>query len=596
MLDLSGRNRALFYRPTRSTLTIHRDPDSVWNDIAGEGTLTLDEASLIPTQDDEEKTSTILEDALRRSKAIAEIARTFIDEQGVHVTHAVFGWLKWTDETRAPRPSDESATLRNGRTVRVVRSPLVFVPVNLQRENRGWKVILEQSAAIESNITFEHAINDLYGVRIEFEDDDIDPKTVMEHWRNAIQGKEHWEVYPGDNVIIDTFSFKKIAILKEIEGSRERIANQPILRALCGDVGALVDAPAVPNYSSLDEALSAEDLNLVVPADASQVRALLAVNRGLDLVIQGPPGTGKSQTITNIISTMLAQGKRVLFVAEKRQARNIVVDNLNNAGLGELVLHITEEVLGPRSSSSSRRDIADQLGDILNRGPGNYEFEAEFAANHQRFRDQLNRYYGKLHSPLGRSTSSKPFDLLTQWATVVDEYPANLSGELNLPSIRHIDESWKRSAFESASRVDDLGEDTLSKAKCPWLDSALQAIDSAKQQELAGALALLVSCPNELDRITNIHGEPASIGNGGYNLQSADHVLATLFTVGEHYFAQRKFLGFCRQTYWKTKGIFNGFIKSGGLAPEVAQSTATKLARSPRSYSTISRYSSHCLP
>lgn len=100
--------------------------------------------------------------------------------------------------------------------------------------------------------------------------------------------------------------------------------EQPVLRAFCGDAQQLLEAPAVPSYEDLDHAISAEKLNLVVPADASQTKALLAVQRGVNLVIQGPPGTGKSQTITNIVSTMVAQGKRVLFIAEKRQAREIV--------------------------------------------------------------------------------------------------------------------------------------------------------------------------------------------------------------------------------------------------------------------------------
>ena len=37
---------------------------------------------------------------------------------------------------------------------------------------------------------------------------------------------------------------------------------------------------------------------------------------GNNLVIEGPPGTGKSQTITNLIAAALAQGKKVLLVAE----------------------------------------------------------------------------------------------------------------------------------------------------------------------------------------------------------------------------------------------------------------------------------------
>ena len=57
---------------------------------------------------------------------------------------------------------------------------------------------------------------------------------------------------------------------------------------------------------------------LIRDADSSQHSALIHALRGQNLVIEGPPGTGKSQTITNLIAAVLARGKTVLFVSEKR--------------------------------------------------------------------------------------------------------------------------------------------------------------------------------------------------------------------------------------------------------------------------------------
>lgn len=73
---------------------------------------------------------------------------------------------------------------------------------------------------------------------------------------------------------------------------------------------------------------------IVVPADSSQHSVLIDVQRGDNLVVQGPPGTGKSQTITNIIAGAIASGKRVLFVAEKKAALEVVARRLADAGLG----------------------------------------------------------------------------------------------------------------------------------------------------------------------------------------------------------------------------------------------------------------------
>jgi hypothetical protein len=65
-------------------------------------------------------------------------------------------------------------------------------------------------------------------------------------------------------------------------------------------------------------------LPVVLEADGTQYAALMAANRGQSLVIIGPPGSGKSQTITNLIAVSMAEGKRVLFVAQKKAALEVV--------------------------------------------------------------------------------------------------------------------------------------------------------------------------------------------------------------------------------------------------------------------------------
>lgn len=55
-----------------------------------------------------------------------------------------------------------------------------------------------------------------------------------------------------------------------------------------------------------------------VEADSSQQCAIAGISGGQSAVVHGPPGTGKSQTITNLIATLAASGKKVLFVAENR--------------------------------------------------------------------------------------------------------------------------------------------------------------------------------------------------------------------------------------------------------------------------------------
>lgn len=82
----------------------------------------------------------------------------------------------------------------------------------------------------------------------------------------------------------------------------------------------------------------------VVDIDGSQHEAILKCQQNKGFVIQGPPGSGKSQTITNLISELLAQKKKVLFVAEKRAALDVVFSRLCSTGLGKhsVILHDNE--------------------------------------------------------------------------------------------------------------------------------------------------------------------------------------------------------------------------------------------------------------
>ena len=96
---------------------------------------------------------------------------------------------------------------------------------------------------------------------------------------------------------------------------------------------------------------------LITEADSSQFSAIVDVMSGRNVVIKGPPGTGKSQTITNIIASALHEGKKVLFVAEKMAALEVVKKRLDDAGLGDFVLelHSTKARRKRRVSALARR-------------------------------------------------------------------------------------------------------------------------------------------------------------------------------------------------------------------------------------------------
>src|SRR5690606_30585325 len=99
--------------------------------------------------------------------------------------------------------------------------------------------------------------------------------------------------------------------------------------------------------------IHSQSLVLPIPTDVSQMEAVLTAQQGRSFILHGPPGTGKSQTITNIIADALYHGKRVLFVAAKKAALDVVHRRLEQIGLAPFTLEL-------HSNKSKKSDVLEQ--------------------------------------------------------------------------------------------------------------------------------------------------------------------------------------------------------------------------------------------
>ena len=150
-------------------------------------------------------------------------------------------------------------------------------------------------------------------------------------------------------------------MVKDIENALDELVAHELIAAMAGDEQAREairgQGPGPDAIPGPDQMPLADEF-LVLDADSSQNYAINAVLAGQSLIIKGPPGTGKSQTIANLIASLVARGKKVLFVAEKRAAIDAVTKRLHQQGLGELVLDLHDGV-------SSRRAFAQTIGQAL---------------------------------------------------------------------------------------------------------------------------------------------------------------------------------------------------------------------------------------
>jgi len=153
--------------------------------------------------------------------------------------------------------------------------------------------------------------------------------------------------------VLGFFNFAKYSMYVDLDASRwpdeQRPEAHPIAAALI-ERRPLYDESKVA-FPSADEVASRQvedDLPVVLGADATQYKALMTAQAGNSLVIIGPPGTGKSQTITNLIATLIAEGKTVLFAAQKTAALEVVHENLRQVGLLHACLPIYSHQSTPK--------------------------------------------------------------------------------------------------------------------------------------------------------------------------------------------------------------------------------------------------------
>ena len=137
-----------------------------------------------------------------------------------------------------------------------------------------------------------------------------------------------WEI-DLTQVTLANFNYKKMSLVRDYNALIEAPEAQPGFdQVFCIDPKPFVAEAPPP--------IPPDDQWSVVASDATQDQAVAFARTGRSCIIQGPPGTGKSQTITNLIADFVGQGKRVLFVCEKRAALDVVYHRLAQAGLDGL--------------------------------------------------------------------------------------------------------------------------------------------------------------------------------------------------------------------------------------------------------------------
>ena len=323
------------------------------------------------------------DDMARKVSAIREEAVLSLQERGVNTLHCAIGFLEWYE-------SDSSK--------KALLSPLLLVPIEITRDIKyGNYVYTAKGLGDESevNVTLaERLAADFPLVLPPF-----DPESTIVDYlglvEQAIAGYPRWQIRP--YATIGLFDFTRLAMYKDLDPRKRSAGTEldqhPVVLDL---LGGMMDKPDVGGASpGIDEdPHHAQAPMLVTDADSSQFAVIRHALEGNSFVCEGPPGTGKSQTITNIIAAAIAAGKRVLFVAEKRAALEVVKTRLDGVGLGEFCFEL-------HSTKLKKSDVYASLQKRLSLTCGHPSNVAGVLGEIRTARERIQAYCEALHTTVG---------------------------------------------------------------------------------------------------------------------------------------------------------------------------------------------------
>lgn len=397
LIDLSRRNNLLYYRPL--VTGILKLP------VSPELTRFLSRGGSVPLGDLLPET----EFPVSSVRAIARKGLENLEEKGLSTLFLALGRCSWTAEDGGRDPF----------------APLLMLPIQLKFKGHDLvSAQIEAAGDPEINPVLMHVLHEELNVSVTAEellaqfrpetgdhsaetapDDDgctpeVDLQAVLDLM--AARARKVAGFTVETFAALGNFAFQKLAMVKDLEARGAELVDNDIVAAIAGDAAArrrLSASHVDIDPKGLDAVPPANEF-AVMEADSSQQCAISGIVAGQSAVVHGPPGTGKSQTITNLIATLAATGKKILFVAEKRAALEVVMNRLAAVGLDHLAIDLHGADLAPKKVMET---VAKTLNLVRDASlPASDEVHNGFVDRRSRLNQHDERMH-TLHVPTGLS-------------------------------------------------------------------------------------------------------------------------------------------------------------------------------------------------
>lgn len=402
-------------------------------------------------------------DLERKTNALISKCKTWVQETGINVLYAAFGFLEWSDKA-----NNDSGF-----------APLILSAAQIDKKKTQAGVEFwiggigedpEVNTVVAEKLRRDHGIEipEFNGGSIEDylqKIADISPKSLT--WRVRRQ------------VAIGVFPSAKMAMYRDLDTQNGAYDSNEVITSLFAGASSESDLPFADEYEVDRPEIESKVRCLVLDADSSQFSTLVDVSDGKNTAVEGPPGTGKSQTIVNAIANALADGKKVLFVAEKMAALDVVKSRLEAIGLGEFVLPLQADRSSREVVIQSVRDRLDlkvgQLDATLDAKITKFkETRAELATYVETISGQFWNTGFTVHEIIGKGIAT---------ATVLEGLPKEIQATSSL-DISRLDRTSIQEIKDIGERVQAAWEDAGS-AEPYWQGIGVRHLDKFKTEELS---------------------------------------------------------------------------------------------------------------
>ena len=331
-------------------------------------------------------------------KGLFRISRTALEENGANTLFLCLGLLKWYETDKSIKPR---------------YAPLLLEPVDIIKKSGNNYVLRMRDEDLTFNTTLVEMLRQQYDINITgvnplpTDENGADVRQVFSIVRATLKDHARWDVI--EECLLGIFSFSKFVMWNDIHNNADKMRQNPVIESLIQKRLVSLDNNTT-DTRAIDSQIAPSEYAIPVDVDSSQMEAVIESGEGRSFILFGPPGTGKSQTITNMIANALYHDRRVLFVAEKMAALEVVQRRLAKVGLGPFCLEM-------HSNKANKSHLLHQLQTALDitrlKNPEEYEEESRKLFEQ---RNALNKQINLLHQP--QATGMSLYDYITRYLAI----------------------------------------------------------------------------------------------------------------------------------------------------------------------------------